>query len=208
MILKDKPQLYMPLIGSLEILSSSATGTATNLGPQTQHGIAIGEGLGVPLNWVVLSSGQLLVGNTGADPTPSNLVAGTGITITNVPGTAGNPGTITITSSGGGTSYPWIAVSGPVGLSPNAGYVVTGNGAVLTMPLAGTGVFGNITEIVGDGFMWTLLTNGNTIHFITQTAGPSGSLASTTNYDAVAMLCVGPSTYVVKSSEGNITVNP
>ena len=66
----------------------------TGVANPTANGILVGEGAS-PVNSIVLSDGEILIGNSGNDPSAALLMAGSGITIT----PAG--GSITIAASGG-----------------------------------------------------------------------------------------------------------
>lgn len=55
----------------------------------------------------VMTDGQLAIGSTGATPVANTITAGTGITVTNA------PGSITISSTGpggGGSFFPWVKI--------------------------------------------------------------------------------------------------
>jgi len=82
-----------------------------------------------PHNGIVTADGQLLIGST-ADPNiqivANTLTAGAGISITN------GPGTITIASSGGGTSVDSVAMqTGTSPVVPDVNGLLTFNGAVV-----------------------------------------------------------------------------
>lgn len=81
-----------------------ATNNVTNEGTKTAHGIYIAQGTSTPV-YTTLTNGQLLIGNTGNDPTAASITAGTGITVT--PGA----GTITIASSAGTSGLTLIATA-------------------------------------------------------------------------------------------------
>lgn len=81
------------------------TGAAT----LTDHGILFGSGTGAITASSALTDGQLLIGNTGNDPSLATLTAGTGVTVTNA------AGAITVASTGvtlnnqTGTTYEFVA---------------------------------------------------------------------------------------------------
>lgn len=73
-----------------------ATNNVTNEGTKTAHGIYVAQGTNTP-NYLTLTNGQLLIGNTGNDPSQATLTAGTNVTITN------GAGTITVAQAAGGS---------------------------------------------------------------------------------------------------------
>jgi hypothetical protein len=95
------------------------------------------------------TDGQLLIGDTGGPPLAGTITAGTGITITN------GPGTITIAASGGGTA-PIIQPSSKVAVTANAVFpnthVLAGSG---WNRFDGLGV-ADATTLTTDG-IWALL---------------------------------------------------
>jgi hypothetical protein len=98
----------------------SATQGGTGLASPTAHGILVAEG-GSPVNPIVLTNGQLLIGSTGLDPVAATLTAGTGVSIVT------GAGSITINST---ASVIWNNVtSSPQALSPENGYI-TNNGEI------------------------------------------------------------------------------
>lgn len=133
--------------------------------------------------------------------------AGTGITITNGSGTAGNT---TIASSGAG--FTWTDVTGTTqSAAVNNGYFADNAGQV-TVTLPATAAIGDMVWVVGKGSGgWKVAQNsGQTIHFgsLNTTTGAGGSLASTNQYDAVLLVCSVTNTdwTVPGVSQGNITV--
>lgn len=54
----------------------------TGIASPTAHGILVGEGAS-PVNPIVLSSGQILIGSTGADPVAAAINSGTGVLVAN-----------------------------------------------------------------------------------------------------------------------------
>jgi len=175
----------------------------TGVSTLTDHGILLGSGAGAVTVTAEPSNGQLLIGNTGNDPSLSTLTAGAGINIANA------AGSITITASGGGIA--WTEVVGTTqSMAVNNGYILN-NVALVTATLPATASVGDVLEIVGKGAGgWLIAQNaGQTIHFISSdtTPGVGGSLASTNRYDSVEIVCITADTdFVVKASVGNITV--
>lgn len=83
------------------------------------------------------TNGQLLIGSSGAPPVAANLIAGTGITITN------GPGSITIDAIGGGGAVSSVTgTANQVTASPTSGNVVVGlpNDVVINNSLAVSGL--------------------------------------------------------------------
>jgi len=151
-----------------------------------------------------LSSGQLVIGGTGA-PAAATLTAGTGVSITN-----GN-NSITLSASGGGLT--WTVVTGTSqAAAGNSGYIANNAGTV-TVTLPSTSAVGTVVAVTGmnNATGWQLAQNaGNQIFFGTSstTSGTGGYLASTNIYDTVYVLCVtANANWVVTGSVGNITVH-
>lgn len=91
----------------------------------TDGGILLGSGTGAITATARPTDGQILIGDTGADPVLATLTAGSGISITNA------AGAVTITNTGGGFtgSAPYVAGAGtnvqvalPTGSSTTVGF--------------------------------------------------------------------------------------
>ncbi len=100
-------------------------------------------------------------------------------------------------------------------MSQNSGYIIDNNAnpVVLTLPV--TCLQGSIIEVAGGvnggaTTSWQIAQNsGQSINIGARstTVGTGGSLTATSQFDAVRLLCVvANTTFVVLSSEGNITV--
>lgn len=92
----------------------------------------------------------------------------------------------------------------------NEGYVANRVAGVLPFTLPATATVGESFAIAGSQNGWTVAQNaGQTIHFVgvDTTPGVGGSLASTTRYDCLEMICIVTDTnFCVKHSCGNITI--
>lgn len=168
-----------------QILYSSSANTVTGLSTQNSA-ILYTNSSGVPALSVSMTNGQLMIGSTGASPSPANLSAGTGITITN----AAN--SITVSSTGGGSS--WTVISGTSqSASPDNGYI-SNNAGLVTLTLPSTASVGTVVRLVGLGAGgWKIAQNaGQNIQIgsLSSTVGAGGSVASTNRYDSVNLLCV------------------
>jgi len=111
------------------------------LGAQTLHGLPIGAGSTAALLWTAApTNGQLLIGNTGNNPTLGNITSTGGtITITN------GPGTINLDLAGGGIAIDQIFVdfssgTGTNPVVPNAGGQISVTGAQVATGTVGTNV--------------------------------------------------------------------
>ena len=158
---------------------------ANKLGTQTAHGVLVGEGTTAAITALAAgSTGQALLGSTGADPAFSNLVT---VNISNVTGTT--------QAMAVGTSY----------ISNHAT-------ATVAFTLPATGALGDRMEIVGNGpGGWQIQQNANqAIKFNAQTSttGTGGSVSSTEKFNSVQLYCVvsGASTiWNIISSSGSLT---
>lgn len=181
-----------------------ATNNVANDGTRTAHSLAIFQGTSTP-TYQVLTNGQLLIGNTGSDPTAATLTAGVGIGISNA------AGSITISSSGGGIT--WTDVTGTSAtLAVNNGYVAN-NAGLVTLTLPATATLGDVIKIVGKGAGgWTIAQNANqAIHLgnAVTTTGVAGSISSTNQYDTIDLVCItsGASTiWSTNAAVGNLTI--
>ena len=96
-----------------------------------------------------------------------------------------------------------------VQLAINKTYV-SNRGTLQTLTLPDTAAFGSVIKLVGKGAGgWLIAQNAaESIHFLgsTTTVGVGGSLASTTQYDCIEIMCtVANVEWVVSSVNGNIT---
>lgn len=155
------------------------------------------------LTALTLADGQLVIGSTGVSPVASTLTPGSGISITN------GAGSITIATSGGGTS--WVDVTGTTQtVAVNTSYLSNNAGAV-TFTLPATATLGDVFRIAGVQGSWSLAQNANQQVLIgnaATTVGVGGSLSSTNAGDCIQLVATntGASTvWRVISSMGNIT---
>lgn len=191
-------------------ISASASGIilpangGTGVASPTAHTIPIAQGSS-NFNFLGLSNGQLLIGSTGADPVPANLIAGTNITITN------GSGSITISAAGLG-GFSWNVVTGSSqSMISNNGYIAN-NAGLVTLTLPATSAVGDEIDIIGKGAGGWLIAQraGQSIVFgtSTTTVGVGGSLSSTQSSDSFYMICTVANVEwrVAVAPQGNITV--
>lgn len=169
----------------------------------TNHSPLIGAAANGITSLGPLTNGQLVIGNTGNDPTAATLSAGTGVSISN------GAGTITVNAVGAGLT--WTTVTGATQtMAVNNGYVANRAGTVaFTLPT--TSAVGDIVAVTGINTAtgWSIAyTTNQQIFFGTSSATLStGTLASVNIRDTVFLVCVTANlTWNVFSSIGNITV--
>jgi hypothetical protein len=169
----------------------------------TQHSLLIG-GASNGITSLVLTNGQIAIGNTGNDPSAATLTAGTGVSIVNA------AGSITISAVGGGLT--WTVVTGTTqAAATNNGYIAN-NAGLVTVTLPSTSNVGDIVAVTGinNATGWKVAQNaGNQIFFgnASTTSGTGGSLASTATRDTVFLVCMtANATWNVVGAVGNITV--
>ncbi len=147
-----------------------------------------------------------VIHSTSGDATASSnafTIVGSGTVSTSATGS-----TVTITGLGGGTTWNDQTTT-TVTMAVNNAYSAN-NAGLVTLTLPSTAVFGSIVQVSGNGAGgWLIAQNsGQTIHFgaINTTTGVGGSLASTSRYDQVTLVCsVANTDWVVNSSLGMIT---
>jgi len=171
-------------------LNISATGLIKADGAGTFSGVTVTNHaplIGAASNGITslgpLTSGQLIIGNTGSDPSAATLTAGTGIGITN------GAGSITIASLGAGLS--WSVITADQTAAANSGYFCN-KGSLLTLTLPTTTTVGDVIAIVninGAAFSKILSANPGTIHIGSSTCtANTGSLTSTALGDAIFLV--------------------
>jgi hypothetical protein len=180
----------------------SPTYGGTGLSNPTAHGIMVSEGAS-DVNPIVLTAGQILIGTTSGDPSATTLTQGTGITITSA------SGSITIASSASG-GIVWNNVTGTTQSAAVNNAYVTSSSSATTVTLPATAAIGTIFAVQGAGAGgWTLnYGSGQNIQMGNlSTTTTSGSLASTNQFDSVALVTiVANTTFAVTSAVGNLTV--
>src|SRR6202030_2163279 len=108
----------------------------------TAHSLLVGEGTSAITSLGAATNGQLPIGSTGAEPVLATLTAGTGITVTNGPGSitiaASGSGVVeTITGNTGGSISP---AAGNINIvTANATPVFAGSGSTETLDFAAPG---------------------------------------------------------------------
>lgn len=167
----------------------------------TPHAILIGEGTS-PVNQIVLTAGQILIGTSSGDPVGGTLTQGTRATITSASGS--------ITIAGPTPAIPWVlSASGTQLMTINTGYINGGTSVTYILPtIAAIGTVLNVAgSIVGN---WTItqhagqnIQNGSA----STTVGVTGSLSSSNQYDQVSLVCVAANTtWCVHTRMGTLTV--
>lgn len=149
-----------------------------------------------------LTNGQLIIGNTGNDPSAATLTAGTGVSITNA------AGSITINAAGGGLS--WSVITADQTAAVNHGYFCN-KGSLLTLTLPTTTAVGDMIAVVninGAAFSKILSANPGTINIGSSAAtANTGSLTSTALGDVVFLVAqTTASVWYAFGVQGNWTV--
>ena len=168
----------------------------------TNHAVLLGNTSNA-INNLVLTNGQLVIGNSGNDPSANGLTPGPGISISN------GAGNITVSAVGGGLAWTVVGASGA--LVNNNGYICT-TGAVLSFSLPAVASVGDVVALSLDGSTsWTITQGANQqIRFgsLQTTLGPGGSLTSTSVGDTIIMVCSVANLRwnVVYGPVGNITI--
>lgn len=168
----------------------------------TQHAMLVGASAN-GITSQLLTNGQLMIGNTGNDPTAAALSAGTGVSITN------GAGSITINAVGSGLTWSVVTVNGTFAV--NTGTIANKSGT-LAMALPATSSVGDMIAITGinTALGWQVTqASGQQIFFgnTSTTLGATGTLTSSATRDSIMMVCVVSNlTWQVLSSVGNITV--
>ena len=166
----------------------------------TQFGVVVGSTANAINTVSAMTNGQVLIGSTGANPVPSTIGIGTGLTAT------GGPGSYSISVVGGGLQ--WQSATVNITLAVNNGYVVTTGALSLALPTtAGQGSIIRITLNGGTSFTVTQGVGQQIrIGSSTTTSGVGGSIASTAQGDSVELVCsTTNTTWTVLSTMGNIT---
>ncbi len=136
----------------------------------------------------VLTDGQLLIGDTGADPVAATLTAGTGVNITNA------AGAITINSTGSGVEWNVITASGTHDLLADNGYisdtVATADYEFTTTP--GDYPVGSVVAVSGgEAPGWTITVPlGVTVLIGDITYTGATTISSNSDNDVLYFLCV------------------
>lgn len=168
----------------------------------TQHSPLVGAASNGITSIGPLTNGQLLIGNTGSDPSAATLTAGSGVSITN------GSGSITISTAGGG--FSWTTVTGTTqSMAVENGYVAN-NASLITFTLPSSASVGDSIQIIGlgAGGFSLVLNSGQLIRFGNQvTTTSSGSISSTNQYDSLNIVCiVTNTTWSVRAAQGNLSV--
>jgi hypothetical protein len=195
----------LTVAGGANIATSSAVSTVTiAVDGTTDHTVQVGNATGSLTSLVAGTDGQVLLGDTGADPVFATLTSTDG-SITFTPGA----GTLDLQATTAGVM--WSREAGAaVPIVVDHGYINT-NVGLTTFTLPAIAAVGDEIEIVGESAAgWLIAQNaGQNIQFnsLSTTGGVGGSLASTNQYDTVHLVCrVANTTFHVTSSTGNLTI--
>jgi hypothetical protein len=209
--------------GASSVLSKLVGNTSTT----RKFMLSVGSGSAATApSWDTLTSTDVALANVTNDAqvkrseytAAGDILVGTGSgTLGKV--TIGNTGDVA-TVAGGTLTWaapvaqllPWTDVTGTTQQAAvNNGYIAN-NAALVTITLPATAAVGKIIAIVGKGAGgWKIAQNASQlINFgsVVTTTGATGYLSSTNAYDSIELVCVvANTTFVVRSSQGNITYN-
>jgi len=180
-----------------------STHGGTGVGSPTAHTLPVAEGSSNFTFLGPLTSGQLLIGSTGANPVAASLTSGSGISIT------AGAGSISIAATGG-SGFSWSVITTSQTGAASNGYICN-NAGTLVLTLPSTSAIGDTIAITGmnNATGWQIAQNaGNTIYFgtATTTPGTGGSLTSSATRDAISLVCISANAnWQVISSIGNVT---
>lgn len=169
----------------------------------TQHAVPVGGANAQSLTSLAVgSSGQVLVGSTGADPVFATLTGSGGITFTT------GAGTLQINNTGGGLTWSTITANQTAAI--NNGYICNKAG-VLTLTMPGTAAVGSIIAAVNINTAADtqfLSANPGQLYLGTSSAtANTGTITSTALQDVIFFVCtVANTTWNAYAVQGNWTV--
>lgn len=152
-----------------------------------------------------MTNGQIAIGSTGTFPVLGTITAGSGVTITN------GPGTIEVSLTGVGLSWNEVGTTSQV-MAANNGYV-TNNSSLVTLTLPATASFGSRLEICGKGSGgWKIAQNASQTIQVganATTTGTGGYVSSGNQFDSIVLLCTTANTTwtVLTAPQGSLSVN-
>jgi len=199
-----------PTFGGLTLTNTSANQILYSTSLNQVQGITsansatlVTNSTGVPSLTSSLTNGQVLIGSTGATPTPATITAGTNISITN------GAASITVAATGL-AGFTWTVVTGTSqNMSPDNGYIPN-NAGLVTLNLPTTSAVGTQIGVVGKGAGgWRIQCGvGQTIVLGSSTTTSGGTLSSTNAKDSLTMICTVANTEwtIYSAPQGNITV--
>jgi hypothetical protein len=143
---------------------------------------------GTGMDASLMQAGFILGGGGPEGLQEIELVAGAGIALD-----VSNPAQIVISAGGGGTALNWLEATADAVMTANTGYV-NNKVALLTMTLPAVSAVGDQIAIGGNGAGGWMIAQGagQQINYgnVASTVGAGGSVASTNQYDAIALVCV------------------
>ena len=183
----------------IQLYDGAGTYSATTV---TQYNALVG-GASNAITSIPLANGQILVGSSGVVPVAATITAGVGIGVTNA------AGSITINATGGGLTWSTVTGTTQVAAADN-GYVIN-NGALVTVTLPATCPLYSTITLVGLGAGgWSIAQNASQyvqVGSVASAVGVGGSVASTSRYDTVTLVCtLADTSFSVISVQGNLTV--
>lgn len=170
-------------IGHASATALNFAATAINIPAFNQFGAIATDGSGTLSSVAVSDAGKVLTSNgPGAAPTFQAIPSASYIT--------------------------WAISTASQAMTVNTGYIVqSGFSCALTLPASAA--VGDRLAIQGGGNLWTLSQNaGQVIHFPggSTTTGVSGSVASSTNFDSLYLVCVATNNWAYTGGFGNYNV--
>lgn len=169
----------------------------------TQHAVPVGGANAESLTSLAVgSSGQVLVGSTGADPVFATLTGTGGITFTT------GAGSLAINNTAGGLN--WTIITADQTAAINTAYICN-KGTVLTLTMPSTAAVGSVIAVMNINIAAgtkVLSANPGQLNFGNSAAtANTGSFTSIALYDSLTMVCiVANTTWAVYGAQGNWTI--
>ena len=199
----DSTSTFADTYAASTLLYSNTANTVEGLAT-ANSALLVTDSTGVPAMTASLTNGQIIIGSTGAAPTPSTLTAGTGITIGNTAGT--------ITISSGGAGYSWTEVTGTTQTMVASNGYILNNAGLVTATLPVTAAVGDTLILQGKGAgLYRIAQNAaQTIHFGSSdtTTGVGGYIEATNRYDSIELVCITANSdwAVLTGPQGSLTI--
>jgi len=157
-----------------------------------------------PLTSLTMSNGQLLIGATGSAPAVSTITAGAGISVVN--------GANSITISASTTGVTWSVINSSQTLAVNEGYFANAAGGNINLALPATANTGDTIRVIKTDSsphqVRITQSAGQSVRIgaSVATVGVGGYVETTAQGDAIEIIALSSTNYLVGSLIGNFTV--